>query len=365
MTILSQNIINTGSFNADIVACLAVWGVVTEGEPTVEPIQYLNSTLYFPDWDTNSGTCLQGTPPEYMELNPEGWLFETLEGCCERYYGGWNYNKCMNIKGSGLWYVSHLNGRCVTDCKEGQGATCGGLANPVSDDLYADPRSCCIADLPWVFVEFCEADSLLSNCYAGTGLYYRGDTAGSKVCVRDCDPDASGDTTCGGLVEDTYIVLHDTAEECCSTEYGWMENELCAARSDQVDVEKYWPDKATSKCVLDSEVPAEDLSISIYDSIAECCTQGVHWLSESECLTASGNSTAVVASNMYFVDWEHEHCIQDCEGTPPCGGLGRVQLWDETYDSAQSCCDMIPWIPRKECLFGTAIAEGRDLLGSN
>lgn len=177
---------------------LAVWGVVSEGEPTVEPIQYLTSTLYFPDWDTNSGTCLQGTPPEYMESNPEGWLFETLEGCCERYYGGWNYNKCMNIKGSGLWYVSHLNGktsilfrmfgasslancltlltctcfvigRCVTDCKEGQGATCGGLANPVSDDLYADPRSCCVADLPWVFVEFCEV-SLFRPINRGTLL---------------------------------------------------------------------------------------------------------------------------------------------------------------------------------------------------
>ena len=44
----------------------------------------------------------------------------------------------------------------MTDCYEGQGFRCGGLANPISDDLYGDPRSCCVADLPWMFVEFCE-----------------------------------------------------------------------------------------------------------------------------------------------------------------------------------------------------------------
>ena len=71
------------------------------------------------------------------------------------------------------------------------------------------------------------------------------------------------DTTCGGLVEDSYVVLHDTAEECCSTEYDWMEIELCAARSTQTDINKYWPDKINSKCILDSQTPAEDLSVSI------------------------------------------------------------------------------------------------------
>jgi hypothetical protein len=33
-----------------------------------------------------------------------------------------------------------------------------------------------------------QAESFVSSCYAGTGLYYRGDSAGSDVCVRDCDP---------------------------------------------------------------------------------------------------------------------------------------------------------------------------------
>jgi len=286
LSILSVNILNTGSFSANITACLAVWGMVREPELEVTPI---SSGLFFPDWGGNSETCLQGQAPTYMELDPESWLYDTLEGCCERYYSGWNKNRCINVRGSGLWYVSHLLEKCVTDCEEGQGATCGGLANPFSDNLFADPRSCCLAELGWRFIEFCEADSLLTSCYTGTGKYYRGDTAGKAVCVRDCDPEVTGDTTCGGLVEDTYVVFHDTAEECCSIEYNWMNNELCAARSDQIQVNKYWPDMTNSKCILDSQTPAEELSIMIYNSTAECCSEGIYWLSEAECLTASGN----------------------------------------------------------------------------
>jgi len=284
LNILSVNILNTGRFSANITACLAVWGILREPELEVAP-----NTLgtFFPDWGGDSETCLQGEAPTYMELDPENWLHDTLEGCCERYYSGWNKNRCINVRGSGLWYVSHLLERCVTDCEEGQGATCGGLANPVSDNLFADPMSCCLAELDWRFVDFCEADSLLINCYEGTGKYYRGDTAGRPVCVRDCDPEVTGDTTCGGLVEDTYIIFHDTAEECCSIEYNWMNNELCAARSDQIQVNKYWPDMTNSKCILDSQTPAEELSIMIYNSTAECCSEGIHWLSETECLTAS------------------------------------------------------------------------------
>jgi hypothetical protein len=46
--------------------------------------------------------------------------------------------------------------KCVTDCNEGQGAYCGGLANPMSDNLFANPRSCCENEVPWRFLEFCE-----------------------------------------------------------------------------------------------------------------------------------------------------------------------------------------------------------------
>ncbi|KAL7531547.1 hypothetical protein ACHAXR_007166, partial [Thalassiosira sp. AJA248-18] len=231
LTVLSTKIQASGAFSADIVACFAVWGVVNEAALEVEPPSDVDATgLFYPDWESDSGTCLQGDAPTYMDLNPGAWLYDTLDACCERYFGGWNKNKCLNIKGSGLWYVSHRLEKCVTDCDESQGGRCGGLANPISDDLFTDPRTCCEKELGWKFTDFCEMESLGSSCYAGTGKYYRGDLAGVEVCVKDCVLNTN-DPVCGGLIEDSYVVQHDTPEECCTQEYNWMTNELCTART--------------------------------------------------------------------------------------------------------------------------------------
>ena len=97
-----------------------------------------------------------------------------------------------------------------------------------SDRLYSDPKSCCESELQWRFVAFCEvsypsdwlkpvhyfnsscelpippcytstqAESLLSSCYGGTGLYYRGDSADSDFCIRDCDPASKSCTLYNG-----------------------------------------------------------------------------------------------------------------------------------------------------------------------
>lgn len=330
-----------------LARCLAVWIVVEETimEVTSRP-HYPGTGVYYPDWIDNSGTCRQdGDEPLYMKLDPDTWLFNSLENCCNHYYSDWNQNKCMNPKGSGLWYVSHDRQRCATDCEEGNGRTCGGLAHPVSDDLFSSPRACCKSKLPWRFVEFCEPDSLLSSC-KGTGLFYRGDAAGKKVCVRDCDP-TDGDTTCGGYVEDSYVVLYSSAEDCCSTEYGWMENELCAARSIETLTDKYWPDKINSKCFKDSQNPATDLDVMLFNTIAECCKSSIWWVSEAACVATGDDETK--GTSKFYVDFASERCAKDCEGPAPCAGL--AMKWDDLYETESDCCDMIPWIDPKYCVF--------------
>ena len=94
---------------------------------------------------------------------------------------------CMNEEGSGLWcklfifsfvifcievHFSHIhpsfactdvdykNSRCVVDCKEGNGPLCGGVASPLSEDLYQEPKECCEDHLGWVKPEFCEVREL-------------------------------------------------------------------------------------------------------------------------------------------------------------------------------------------------------------
>ena len=36
-----------------------------------------------------------GDEPEYMELDPTSWLSSTVDSCCQKFFGGFNYDVCM------------------------------------------------------------------------------------------------------------------------------------------------------------------------------------------------------------------------------------------------------------------------------
>jgi len=341
----ARKIIQSASLDNSLIECLLVWGTV--GSPETE-IGGRERGMYYPDWTDYNFGCLQdGNHPTYMKLSTI-WLSDSLEECCSRFYSGWNFNKCMNPSGSGLWYVDHDNGKCVTDCDESSGGTCGGYADLVSNNLYISTRGCCEAELFYRNIEFCEADSLFSECYEGSGLFYRGDNGGKEVCVKDCDQ-ANGDATCGGIVEDAYIVLYETAEACCSAEYNWIDVELCAARTTKTSLRKYWPDKGNSKCVEGLEMPSSQLNVQIFGTLEECCASGIFWLSKDACFAASGIAEAEIESNKFYIDWINQYCVQDCVGSAPCGGL--AQAWDTVYDSASACCAQIPVLRADDCVY--------------
>jgi hypothetical protein len=123
-----------------------------------------------------------------------------------------------------------------------------------------------------------------------------------------------------GLVKDTWVILHDTAEKCCSEEYNWIDSELCSARSTHAFSSKYWADKS-GKCYQDSVVATTDLSVELYDSIEDCCAFGIPWLSEGACFAASGIELTGSGSNSFYV--LNEKCVKDCVGAAPCGGLAE------------------------------------------
>eukprot|EP00956_Cyclotella_meneghiniana_P020497 scaffold36305_cov35-Cyclotella_meneghiniana.AAC.8 len=344
LAVLSTNIILTPGLDASLFTCLSAWG--TTEEPVTDVSASEGTGRFYPDWDYGSGTCLEdGNEPTHM-ANDASWVLGSLEECCDRYYW-WDTNGCMKTSGSGLWYADVLNEVCVADCKSG--GVCEGLADDSSKKLYADPRSCCESELAWRFVEFCEAESFKSECYGGSGLYYRGDSVGVNVCVKDCDPE-SGDKTCGGIVEESWVELHDTPEHCCAHEYSWIDKELCAARSthSHSTLNKFWADKTKSKCEDDSVVPAEDLSTALYDSIEDCCFYGLSWLSKGACFSASGMDLTGLGSNKYYIDFVNEKCAKDCVGVAPCGGL--AQQWKILYNTEDDCCADLSWIPMKDCI---------------
>ena len=45
-----------------------------------------------------------------------------------------------------------------------------------------------------------QAESFKSECYGGTGLYYRGDSVGVKNCVKDCDPQSKLSFLSDGII---------------------------------------------------------------------------------------------------------------------------------------------------------------------
>ena len=168
-TVLSSNVDLETLLLGSPVPCLVAWGNVWAVPKTqINKNDDRKSTdLFYPDWENDSGTCLvDGNEPGYMRINPTEWLCSSLEECCERYYSGYNINKCMNGEGTGLWYVDYNKKRCVVDCDEGNGPLCGGIASPLSEELFAEPKTCCGASLGWLQPVFCEV-----SCLGLTDIY--------------------------------------------------------------------------------------------------------------------------------------------------------------------------------------------------
>ena len=155
LTLLSTNIDPNSGIDVNILSCIVIWGITEEPVTVIGGGDTMGTGRFYPDWDYQSGTCLEdGNEPVYMAID-ESYLLSSLEECCARYYP-WDMNGCMNLKGSGLWYADVLNGVCVTDCELGNGNTCGGLADVSSQKIYQNPRSCCESELGWRFVDLCE-----------------------------------------------------------------------------------------------------------------------------------------------------------------------------------------------------------------
>ena len=78
-------------------------------------------TGFYPNWGSSLVKCLNATeelPPDYMRKNPEQWLHDDIDGCCEAYYH-FDYDNCVEGTGgtlaassTGKWYVDHQEELC-------------------------------------------------------------------------------------------------------------------------------------------------------------------------------------------------------------------------------------------------------------
>ncbi|KAL7463373.1 hypothetical protein ACHAXS_003747 [Conticribra weissflogii] len=81
-----------------------------------------------------------------------------------------------------------------------------------------------------------------------------------------------------------------------------------------------------------------------YDSLEECCARFFPGWNYNKCVNPNGSG-----SNYFYVDWINEHCVKDCIGPAPCGGL--AEAWDHLYERSTDCCAKLPGIPEEECIF--------------
>lgn len=207
--------LNTLFFENSLEACCKryySWAYIEcAGENAVTP------SGYFPNWGGTSGTaekCLNDGEllPEYMQNDPDTWLMDSVEKCCERYFS-WTYNDCIvatsggsvTSTGSLKWYFD--GDICTQDCRE-DGALCGGFANSWNE-LFDTASACCAGKLSWIPRSTCVAQST-KTAVASSGQWFV-DWSLEK-CVKDCDN--SADVDCGGIAN-TWDQLHASSGACC------------------------------------------------------------------------------------------------------------------------------------------------------
>ena len=150
-------------------------------------VKCINATDTMPDYskcfDFIAYTCMRlisHNPILYCVLtvikNPESWLFDSVETCCEEYYT-WDHTNCVSESNenaistfTGKFYVNHMKEICQGDCPDGEGGGyCGG---PVQswNVLYDTAKECCQKKLGWIAAATCEARSLGTS--TGSSQWY-------------------------------------------------------------------------------------------------------------------------------------------------------------------------------------------------
>lgn len=143
-------------FGWDEIGCKLLNSKATLVSGTVPKIYDPTEDLFYPDWGRTENCIKNGDAPPYMKKQPALWMYDTLEGCCQSYYG-WKdgFNDCMIALGGDpptkspipeSWYVDWKAFKCVESC-EGS-SPCGGVHDDW-DILHGSKWQCCQTHLFW------------------------------------------------------------------------------------------------------------------------------------------------------------------------------------------------------------------------
>lgn len=142
-------------FDWDITGCIVGSGGAASNSGT---------NVWYIDWESFRcmQSCIASSESEAQGLNcgglaaPHFKTFSTAEICCSTMVPWISTSLCTAesvppfvVEGTGKFYVSYENIKCVKDCPVG-GDLCGGIAREPHLTLYEDASTCCAQKLWWL-----------------------------------------------------------------------------------------------------------------------------------------------------------------------------------------------------------------------
>ena len=170
-------------------------------------------------------------------------------------------------------------------------------------------------------------------------LFYPDWNGSNKGCLADAQEPYY-------MLINAEYYLSETREECCEKFYEW-DYYACTGTTPELKHGEYYPDwsGSSSSCSNNvDEIPPYMINNQAWyfsSSLKDCCERHFYW-NRNECL-----GTEAVGSGEWYVKYDANTCVQDCDGASPCGGLAAG--WDETFSDKKQCCQNKLWWNRR-CL---------------
>lgn len=331
---------------------------------------------YYADYANSPPRCakdcevVEGGDPECGGIiaNSAGvQFFNDTATCCSAKFSWMDNGLCQAITtgaSTGLWWVDYHSNSCRQDCPAVDNSPCGGSPPDLSMELFDDPMSCCSVKLGWVQAANCVTASTTGSAGAtnGTMMFYADYQAG--LCKKDCAVDAAT-PECGGVLESTTgLKMFSDSAKCCSSQFSWVDADLCAAMAAGGYTNKFYVSYADNSCKKDCAVDAAspecggnptDPASDMYLNATTCC-KAVSWVDSATCVSMSENGVAVneTGSGKWYVDWTVVKCVKDCPisaTAPECGGLAASwQVQNGGHDTAAECCStQLSWVNATTC----------------
>jgi len=174
-----------------------------------------------------------------------------------------------------------------------------------------------------------------------TSVWYPDWDGRTDTCLNDANPPT--------LFKQQENYFESTKDACCDRYYGWRAADCKGDIALNITgTNKFYPEWGTSahKCARDCATSSGNPSCggilgsgtgqSTYDTATQCCNARFTYLEKDYCIAVS-NGEGWDGTKKYYIEYTENMCVQDCDGSAPCGGI-ITDSWVGLYDTIEDCC---------------------------